>query len=287
MLRLNDLLAQSGLEPAECTVTLHTPTEHRFARMIGYIHQQRREIFETFHSSHSKPAERTLKRRPFTVAFIAQEDRSLLLAGVYQVRGCRYREASEVGCDPLVREMVDQYGVDEPYGGKGGMWFDMEPTGILKDLEGRLRIAPKLSQVYVRLAETLDAQIVEIARENRFNRPLPGWRELALSGPEVRALGPAARARLREWRGVYLIVDESDGQRYVGSAYGEENLWGRWSKHVARDRGVTKELRRRDPSQFQFSILERVSPDMAADEVIALEYSWMNRLHTRQFGLNA
>jgi len=94
-------------------------------------------------------------------------------------------------------------------------------------------------------------------------------------------------ARLREWRGVYLITDETDGARYVGSAYGQENLLGRWQAHVARDRGVTRDLARRDPVNFRFSILERVSPDMAADEVIALEHDWMDRLHTRRYGLNA
>jgi len=94
-------------------------------------------------------------------------------------------------------------------------------------------------------------------------------------------------ARLREWRGVYLITDETDGARYVGSAHGQDNLLGRWQAHVARDRGITRELARWDPANFRFSILERVSPAMAADEVITLEHDWMNRLHTRRHGLNA
>jgi hypothetical protein len=34
------------------------------------------------------------------------------------------------------------------------------------------------------------------------------------------------------------------------------------------------------------SILQRVSPDMEPAEIILLESSWKDRLHTREFGMN-
>ncbi len=82
-------------------------------------------------------------------------------------------------------------------------------------------------------------------------------------------------------------LDRTDGARYVGSAYGETNLLGRWLTHVDGDGGVTVQLARRNPADFRFSILERVSPDMEARDVIAIEHGWMTRLHTRTHGLNA
>jgi hypothetical protein len=57
-------------------------------------------------------------------------------------------------------------------------------------------------------------------------------------------------------------------------------------EHVAGESGVTAELRKRDPKQFRFSILERVSPDLPPDEVIRIERSWMDRLDTIRHGLN-
>ena len=46
-------------------------------------------------------------------------------------------------------------------------------------------------------------------------------------------------------------------------------------------------LRERDPQNFHFTILELVSPTMDADEVIGLENTWKERLHTRKpYGLN-
>ena len=63
----------------------------------------------------------------------------------------------------------------------------------------------------------------------------------------------AWRDRLSQWRGVYLILDTSDGTRYVGSAYGQENILGRWLDHVRSDLGVTAELSHRNSNDFQFS----------------------------------
>ena len=83
------------------------------------------------------------------------------------------------------------------------------------------------------------------------------------------------------------IFDASDGKGYVGSAYGEANLYGRWLNYAARGHGGNKLLKERDPRNFRFSILQRVSPDMSAGDLIRLESSWKERLHTRQpFGLN-
>ncbi|MBL4559231.1 MAG: hypothetical protein JKP98_25855 [Rhodobacteraceae bacterium] len=47
-----------------------------------------------------------------------------------------------------------------------------------------------------------------------------------MTGLELRALPASWAPVLREWRGVYLIVDQTDGARYVGSAYGRTICWG-------------------------------------------------------------
>ena len=92
---------------------------------------------------------------------------------------------------------------------------------------------------------------------------------------------------MMQWRGIYYIFDALDGKGYVGSAYGESNLLGRWENYGATGHGGNKLLRDRNPESFSFSILERVSPDMNASDVVALENSWKERLHTRApHGLN-
>jgi len=92
---------------------------------------------------------------------------------------------------------------------------------------------------------------------------------------------------LSQWRGVYYIFDTSDGKGYVGSAYGDKNLLGRWLNYAASGHGDNSLLRERDPQNFRFSILQLVAPVMDPTDVIQLESRWKERLHTRApYGLN-
>src|SRR5207249_1052408 len=106
------------------------------------------------------------------------------------------------------------------------------------------------------------------------------WEELAV-------LPTRWKVVLAQWRGIYYIFDSSDGKGYVGSAYGEDNLLGRWSNYAAQGHGGNRLLRQREPKNFSFTILQLLSPDTNLGEVVALEASWKRRLHTRQpRGLN-
>ena len=116
---------------------------------------------------------------------------------------------------------------------------------------------------------------------------MPDWNELDLGWHEINLLPRPWRLALSHWRGIYYIFDTSDGKGYVGSAYGAENLLGRWRNYAASGHGGNTLLRRREPKTLRFSILQRVSPDMDATDVIRLEATWKDRLHTRApIGLN-
>ncbi len=86
--------------------------------------------------------------------------------------------------------------------------------------------------------------------------------------------------------GVYLIKDKVSGKLYVGSAYGEQGIYGRWAKYATNGHGGNIELKGLDPSHFYFSILEIVPATTTADGVIDCENRWKEKLGTRQFGLN-
>ena len=116
---------------------------------------------------------------------------------------------------------------------------------------------------------------------------MPEWDEIKVSWKELSFLPTRWKSALSQWRGIYFIFDSSDGKGYVGSAYGENNLLGRWLNYAASGHGGNHLLRQRDPHTFKFTILQRVSPDMDATAVIQLESSWKRRLHTSApFGLN-
>ena len=108
-----------------------------------------------------------------------------------------------------------------------------------------------------------------------------------LTWEQLRFLPTTWKSALEQWRGIYYIFDDSVGKGYVGSAYGTDNLLGRWQNYATTGDGGNRLLQQRDPSHFQFSILQVVAQDTKSEDVINLESSWKERLHTRDpYGLN-
>ena len=102
------------------------------------------------------------------------------------------------------------------------------------------------------------------------------------------------RKALSAVKGVYLINDTNTGKLYIGSAYGEDGLWGRWSEYVATDgHGGNKALKALIAADgmyaykhFQFSILMLLPKTVTPDEAIRKEQLFKRKLGTNSFGLN-
>jgi hypothetical protein len=93
----------------------------------------------------------------------------------------------------------------------------------------------------------------------------------------------------RQHRGGAGNTDELGGT--VDPFTKRTNFWGfdinRAARIAATGHGGNSLLRQGDPRHFRFTIFQRVSPDMVASDVIRLEGSWKQRLHTRKpHGLN-
>jgi len=94
-------------------------------------------------------------------------------------------------------------------------------------------------------------------------------------------------------KGIYLISDTKTGKLYVGSAYGEDGIWGRW-KVYSRTKGhgnnkTLKELIQDDNqygNHFNFSILMLLPSTITSDQAIKKETLFKNKLGTNSFGLN-
>jgi hypothetical protein len=141
--------------------------------------------------------------------------------------------------------------------------------------------------------------VQEILREPYSGRQFPGYEEIDLSFEELETLvkndRPDWKAALENVKGIYLINDTKRGMRYIGSAYGDQGIWSRWSAYVASGHGGNAELRAlvKDPSlrycraHFRFALLEHCpipTPDKA---VLDREAFWKRILLTRgEKGLN-
>lgn len=259
--------------------------------MLPGLVRTRRSAMEAFHGTQAEKA--LSKGRPWVAAFVktgrGPGRSAMLFAGLYRNHGGTQVARSEIAADPEIDWLFRTFGACRQLRKDGWthwLMFDLSLDERMQDLQGRLTIDLRLPQSYVRLAENLDAPVLALHALSAFDADPPPWREICVKAGMLHALPAAWEARLREWRGIYLIVDEADGARYVGAAYGAENLLGRWREHVSGLLGITVGLAGRDPSGFRLSILERVSPDEPIELVVALEQTWITGLDTVRFGLN-
>ena len=86
--------------------------------------------------------------------------------------------------------------------------------------------------------------------------------------------------------GIYLLKDKTSGKLYIGSAYGEHGIYGRWSTYAKNGHGGNQELLDLNPANFYFSVLEILPATATPDDVINCENIWKQKLGTRKFGLN-
>jgi hypothetical protein len=105
---------------------------------------------------------------------------------------------------------------------------------------------------------------------------------------------PDWKRMLSATKGIYLISDSKTGKLYVGSAYGEEGIWGRWASYVSTNghgnNKAFKELMTGDKeyaNYFRFSILMLLPKTITADQAIKKERLFKRKLGTNSFGLNS
>ena len=293
-MQLGALLRAEGLDLSEVAVMFHVSDKPALHRALPMLATEEPDLFDAFQNQHGPSVEATLKARGFMLSFVALPEGDFGLVGLYAIAGWTWASMAELDADSRRKELQRRFGdtvfveLGAIKGQNGRAVFDLVQRPEMATLIGRLRVRkpPKAPRNYRFLAETLDCPVLEITRTAQMIPPPPDWREFIVTTGDLRSIPRDWAARLREWRGIYLVTDQSDGARYVGSVWGKDNLLGRWQAHVAGDTGITAELSARDPRHFRFSILERVNPDLEKDTVIALEQSWKRRLDTQNHGLN-
>ncbi len=140
-------------------------------------------------------------------------------------------------------------------------------------------------------------EVAEILRSPYSGREFPGYENIHLPFHELEALVRKDtqnwKAPLESVKGVYLITDTRTGRHYVGSAYGDQGVWSRWSDYVHSGHGNNTEFRKlaKDPlkyarQNFQFTLLEHHFERTSHDVIQEREAFWKNTLLTREKGLN-
>lgn len=135
----------------------------------------------------------------------------------------------------------------------------------------------------------------------------PGFNKIKMRYPDLKRVinQPEWKQALSGVYGVYLITDLSNGQLYVGSAYGEDGVYGRWCTYLTsgydkdeNESGDYPNKRLRDlvrkrgiqyiKQNFQYSLLE-IFPknEMGKSNALTRENYWKEMVDSRYHGYNA
>jgi hypothetical protein len=291
---LNDIFHTRQIDPRHVLVFRHRPHEPALRKVLPWLAAERPALFNAYQQTQGDKVERvmeTMVGSGSVASFIGHEPGKALFVGLYSIVSSRpltydefwkvreYREMKQFGLRGWVRDSTDK---------KRMLWFDLERTDFYESWRGKLVVNwPPPERSWWRRAHRNEIPVAAILEDSALAGSMPTWSDVELTWSDLGVLPVRWRDALSQWRGIYYIFDMSDGRAYVGSAYGESNLLGRWQNYASSGHGGNALLRGREPANFVFTILQRVSPDMDPTDVIALENSWKQRLHTRApYGLN-
>lgn len=174
--------------------------------------------------------------------------------------------------------------------------FHLTRIDDLKEYEGRLLIDWGKSTRMWHQKGTTEKPIIAI--QSITKQPFPGFEKVVLTFDQLKEVvnNPINyelwQTALSSVKAIYLIVDTDSGKQYVGSAYGQDGLYGRWRCYVDTFTGNNKKMQElivAKPGQyryFQFSILQLLEKTVTDDEIIRIESLWKQKLQTIKFGMN-
>ncbi len=229
----------------------------------------------------------------YVISTIGAESTKALFHNVYKV--IEKKKAKEVQLDgeyifkELVSEIVN----------KDGWYYLLEKVDGFEDLSDRVVIewGKATIQWNQHFSREKDKEVIEILPEG-YVKEFPGFDKIILSFRELERIINKPDAN-REWKrmlasvaGVYLILDTETGNQYIGSAYGKDGIWGRWSNYIPNGTGGNKMLQdlvnenESNKYNFQYSVLKTMAISSIQKEVVDFERLYKNKLGSRAFGLN-
>lgn len=176
--------------------------------------------------------------------------------------------------------------------------YDLTPVQEYTNLYGRLVVEYKnTTQQLKRNAENVlnDIKVVEILKKPYKGIEFTGYNNINLTFQELEVI---IKNNVDEWKrklenitGIYMLSDKSNGKRYIGSAYGQDGIWQRWSCYIYSQNGGNKELLQLDSNyireNFTFALLEWYTIGTDADYIISRENYWKNVMMSRgKYGYN-
>jgi hypothetical protein len=206
--------------------------------------------------------------------------------------------ASFVGIEQSRAVFIGMFKVDGIKENSHGYEYVLNEIDGFDDFKERLVIDwGKSAITWHQWMDSNPKDIVELLPKGYLGE-FPGLLDFTLDYTELNKLGENLSAN-REWylqlssiNGIYLILDKVTGNQYIGSAYGKDGIWQRWSEYSKTGHGGNELLKglclidNQYYKNFQFTILQSLPSNLSSKDVIAVENLYKKKLGTKVFGLN-
>ncbi len=166
------------------------------------------------------------------------------------------------------------------------IWNGVRQVIIYKGLTEKFKQSIELRELIIFtgedvLAECAVSDKIWGKKEERTVVPFNNYDEVELSFTELREIIDGHYYdyydALSVVKGIYMIIDGNTGKLYVGSAYGGDGIWGRWSSYAATCHGGNYELQKLYDQygeeyfyKFKYIILQILPMRMSDKEVIEM-----------------
>lgn len=268
---LSEVLQKAGLKPEDVALIRHKLKDSEVKK--HYDEDSIKEYTQEQTNEYKKILE-----RKYWVVFMSEEGTLARLHACYVNNG------------------LNEGGIYSSCNGeKDNDFYNLEEldNDILKELRGELVIDwGSGTRNYIQKGDN-NKDVISIDSKRQF----PGYEKLELYFNVLKKVienkdYESWREALNKVKAIYLIVDTKTGDRYVGSASGDEKLLQRWRGYVKTNglggnMGLKEHLvNEGKPENLKFSILQVLDNSLSKQQVDDIENRWKEKLMTREFGLN-
>lgn len=230
-MEFNDLLAREGIRSEDVLVLRHRPSEPRLAKVLPWLAAERPDLFNAYQQTQRERAEVAFTRSKLVASFIGTAPGRALFVGLYEIGDSTPLTYKAYWDIVAIQELgeLGMRGFQEDDARDVILWFDLALTDFYAKWKGKLLISwPPPERSWWRRSHKNTMPVLAIHEESALVAGMPEWNEIVLEWKELLVLPERWRQALAQWRGIYFICDMADGMGYVGSAYGDSNILGRW-----------------------------------------------------------
>lgn len=276
MITIQELLHNRCLDPkAKVKLVRHKDSTGQVYEMYRY----KKDEFQIYQGEQVRPL---FKGVDYIVSFVGESGRLSRFVGVYKVTGVKTRKNKDKNKKKY--PIIYTYGLKEENG-----FEDLIDRVIIDWGDGTRRWDQWMDRVKSK-------PVVEIQPGLHFKQ-FKDYFDFILDFDELKEIVeneyPIWKRMLSATKGIYLIADSTNGNQYVGSAAGDDGIWGRWKTYVSTNghggNDELKKLVKKDPNygnNFRYTILMLLPKTTTRDQALVKETLFKKKLGSKAFGLN-